>query len=287
MQKTISVTIPTALSPRPAVARQSMQNALNRSVPALSQDEKPEHFLYKTTPAPARHSVRAIKTGTSSATNEFCPRTRGGQSRLPAKTKVVDVGDIFVHPTERLNVRGVQGFFPPLRIKGDGGSMRTRVSMSAPPGLGPNYNQEARKRSTTHTNSKSLNVELAPASAANRSSTSSSRDDKTNSPRNKEAWPTSPHDKKTNESPVRFQDNEAFDPAVPRREPVSDMRVTSENGHVTSLNSPSRNGFSTNKDTPFIRAFKLKQKRQNKFKEIMDSNYRSPTTADFRQIQTP
>ena len=139
MQK-ISVTVPTGVSPRPVVARQTMQNALNRSIPALSQDEKPEHALYKTSPAPTpgRHAVRAITSGTSSATNEFSPRTRGGQSRLPARTSVVDVGGhVFVHPTERLHVRGVHGFFPPLKIRGgEGGSMRLRCTTSAPAGLG-------------------------------------------------------------------------------------------------------------------------------------------------------
>ncbi len=143
MQKSISVTVPTGLggTQRPTVARQTIQNALNRSIPALSQDYRPEHVLFKTSPAPPRHTVRAINSGASSVTNEFCQRTRGGQSRLPAKTQVVDVGNIYVHPTERLNVRGVQGFFPPLKIKGGGGSMRTRVTMSAPAGLGSNSHQ--------------------------------------------------------------------------------------------------------------------------------------------------
>ena len=137
MQK-ISVSIPTGQSPRPVVARQTMQNSLNRSIPALHNDEKPEQYLYKTSPVPVLPQYRAMSShsGFSTATNEFSARFRGCQSRQPARTPVVDVGrSVFVHPTDRVNARGVNGFFPPLKIRGEGGSMRTRYSVSAPAGI--------------------------------------------------------------------------------------------------------------------------------------------------------
>lgn len=130
----ISVAVPSMNSPRAAVARQSVQTTLNRSIPAQGQGVEDFTNLKSnsrtTKMAPSPRMVRtAPNVNPSAATNEFVGRTRTGPSRQPAKTSIVDLGGFpGLHPRDRVNVRGIGGFYPPLRMKTGAGAGKFAVS---------------------------------------------------------------------------------------------------------------------------------------------------------------
>nr|XP_054762437.1 uncharacterized protein LOC129269011 [Lytechinus pictus] len=249
----ISVALPSMNSPRAAVARQSVQIALNRSIPAQGQGledfTKPNSRTNKRTPSP-RMVRTAPNVNPSVATNEFVGRTRTGPSRQPAKTSVVDFGGIPLHPRERMNVRGIDGFYPPLRMKSGTGTGKFAVSEPVSTAWGPKFGpQETDLSSPSTTSLQQYNIELSPNQS--------------------DLGPDSIPNSNPNTNWLQKRNNEQSNNAVNNSSLQGNTAKTSRNTYHTSP-SPDVTGLQQPKkpDAAWVRAFKVKQHRNNRYKEM-------------------
>ncbi|XP_054762437.2 uncharacterized protein LOC129269011 isoform X2 [Lytechinus pictus] len=249
----ISVALPSMNSPRAAVARQSVQTALNRSIPAQGQGledfTKPLSRTNKRIPSP-RMVRTAPNVNPSVATNEFVGRTRTGPSRQPAKTSVVDFGGIPLHPRERMNVRGIDGFYPPLRMKSGTGTGKFAVSEPVSTAWGPKFGpQETDLSSPSTTSLQQYNIELSPNQS--------------------DLGPDSIPNSNSNTNWLQKRNNEQSNNAVNNSSLQGNTAKTSRNTYHTSP-SPDVTGLQQPKkpDAAWVRAFKVKQHRNNRYKEM-------------------
>ncbi|XP_071796969.1 uncharacterized protein [Asterias amurensis] len=269
----LTVNVPTG---RPAVARHTLQISLNRSVPAVT-DEDIDRSLF-TYPSSSSQKNRVNPTMASS-TNEFGTRTpKGGpQSRgSPAGAKIVDFGrNVELQPRGKFNVRGVGvgGFFPPVKLRT--GTSGVRFSTSA--------GSTRSCKSAIHSSPapSPLNVELAP-SKTSRTAGESDRLDASSMDRD---WSPTTSRSENLARTHTLQDrpgNPYNTRAAASRETLSvkesspspsPQAFKSGNNHATTGSSKSGTPDQqrASKDAAWVRSFKVKQRRNNRVKELMES----------------
>ncbi|XP_071510661.1 uncharacterized protein [Diadema antillarum] len=249
MRHTIRVTVPSMQSPRAAVARQSLQTALNRSIPAQGQgvEDFTKYGKYNSRKdrAPSPRIVRTAPSGSGGAvTNEFVGRTRTGPSRQPAKTNIVDFGDVPLHPRERMHVRGIDGFFPPLKMKSGGGAGKFVIAE-------PMSNAWVTKPGTQEPDASSsqFSVELAPYQS--------------------DLGPDSvPSSQPSLDWLHRRNNNQPDSLSINNSPPSQDAVRHSPRTSHRSPPAPEVTGLQRKRDAPWVRAFKVKQNRNNRYKDM-------------------
>ncbi|XP_033121543.1 uncharacterized protein LOC117120618 [Anneissia japonica] len=117
MSRKITVTIPGVLSPGPRVLRQVSQIAINRSVPPLTPDCD-NIFITNRTPRSSSPLHRRSNTVPASTNLSLSAQKSRSSRRQTARTNVVDLsGNVVLEQNEYLHLRGVRGFFPPVKLR--------------------------------------------------------------------------------------------------------------------------------------------------------------------------
>ncbi len=264
----LTVNVPTD---RPAVARHTLQISLNRSVPAVTEDIDRSLFTY-----PSSSQKNRVTPTMASSTNEFGTRSpRGPQSRGPAGARVVDFGrNVELHPRGKFNVRGVgvDGFFPPVKLRT--GTSGVRFSTSA------GSTRSCKSANRLSPAASPLNVELAPSKTSRTAGESESLDasstDRDWSPTTSRSEnlarthtlqdrPGNPYNTRAAASRETL--------SIKESSPSPSPQAFKSGNHATGF---SKSGMTdqagrTGKDAAWVRSYKVKQRRNNRVKELMES----------------
>ncbi|XP_022102421.1 uncharacterized protein LOC110985597 [Acanthaster planci] len=265
----LTVSVPSAT--RPAVARQTLQVALNRSVPAVT--EECDRSLY-TYPAHQQSKKSRMAPTSSSTTNEFGTRTpRSPLSREPAGTKIVDFGkNVELRPRGQFNVRGVgqDGFFPPVKLKT--GTTGVRFSTSA---SSVRSSKTAQQQTPSSPAVSPLNVELAPAKTPK-----SLPGAETDPPgRVTDDWlPSARTENMARKHLLQDQPANPYNTRAAASKEIFSLKGSSPSPSEKALKSGSnlvgsgtQSQARPNKDAAWVRSFKVRQRRNNRVKEILES----------------
>ncbi|XP_038068829.1 uncharacterized protein LOC119738155 [Patiria miniata] len=262
----LTVNVPTGT--RPAVARQTLQVALNRAVPAVTEDSDRPLYTY-----PSHHhhhpTTSRMPPNAATTTNEFGTRTpRSPMAREPAGTKIVNFGrNVELQPRGRFNVRGVgpDGFFPPVKLRT--GATGVRFSTSA---------GSVRSTKSPQQTPSSPAMELAPARTPNKTATGAETE---SSGRGSDEWLTSARTENMAKKHM-LQDRPAnpYNTRAPREtfalkesSPSPSEKAFKSGAHLSGPGTGPPAHPRPSKDPAWVRSFKVKQRRHNRVKDILES----------------